>query len=413
MKTREFLLFAVVLVAAVAVTVTGCKYKVTEPLWDQPYTPPASPTITSIDPPSEATPGINTITIYGHNLVVTVPDTLTPDSTVVYFGSIAATIMSADSTRIVVYRPNTIGTDTIKVVPHNAIAVATYAPYTIDTVVERYGGFLQDLQLGAIAVDNSENLYVVESIKKLVHKVTPDGNNTVLGGGNLTTSFQPFDAVVGPDGNLYVTENNRAIDSINTAAETRTRWVQMPSGKVVRYGDFGPGGYFYTGGVRTDLCILPPNPSASSTDVKLAGSYADDEILAVRVYNGYVYVASRPYGTQDPAIIWRNQILSDNVGPRQMVIDMGATAFGDAPLTGMAFSSTGAMVIATNSQDPLLAADPATGAVTAFYKGILPPYCGGIAWSRHSTFLYLISGDTEAGQTWTVYRVDMGMTGGQ
>lgn len=413
MKTQKILLVAAMIFSTIPVFVAGCKYKVTAPLWDQPYTTPPSPSITSIEPPSEAKAGVNTITIHGHNLVVTVPDTLTPDSTVVYFGNTAASILYADSTRIVVSRPNTAGTDTIKVIPHNAISVATYAPYTIDTVVEKYGSFLEDLQLGAIAVDNSENLYVVESIKKLVHRVTPDGNNTVLGGGGLTTSYQPFDASIGPDGNLYVTQNNRSIDSINIGAETKARWVQMPSGKVVRFGDFDTGGYFYTGGIRTDLCILPPNPSTSSSGVKFAGSYASDEILAIRVYNGYVYVASQPYGTQDPAIIWRNQILSDGVAARQEVLDMSATRFGAFPITGIAFSSTGTMVIATHSQHPLLIVDQSTGAVTDLYKGIVPPYSGGIAWSKHSTYLYMISGDTEAAQTWTVYRVDMGTTGGE
>lgn len=411
MKSHKFLL--IVLFLAIPVFVAGCKYKVTEPLWNQPYTTPPSPTITSIDPPSEAKAGVNTITIHGHNLVVSVPDTLTPDSTVVYFGSVAATIINADSSSIVVNRPNTTGTDTIKVVPHNAISVATYGPYTVDAVVEQYGGFLQNLQLGAIAVDNSENLYVMESIKKLVHKVTPDGNNVVLGGGTLATSFQPFDASIGPDGNLYVTENNRSIDSINVGAETRARWVQMPSGKVVRFGDFDTGGHFYTGGVRTDLCILPPNPSTSSSGVKFAGSYATDEILAIRVYGGYVYVASQPYGTQDPATIWRNQILSDGVGPREKVLDMSATQFGAVPITGLAFSSTGTMVIATHSQYPLLMVDQSSGAVTEVYRGIIPAYGGGIAWSKSSTYLYLITGDTDTGQTWTVYRVDMGITGGK
>lgn len=411
MKANRFLLSTVLFISASLAFVSGCKYNVSQPLWDQPYKAPATPQITSVDPPSEAKPGVSTITIHGHNFIVAASDTAVSDSTIVYFGTTQADVVSMDSTTIVVLRPNLVSNScTIKVAPHNAIVEATYGPYKIDPVYESYGGFLQNLQLGGITVDGAENLYVGETTSKYIHKITPDGNNTVIG----TATNGPTDAQIGPDGNLYLTENNRKIDSVNLATNTVKTWTQLPPGKAVKVGDFGPDGYYYTGGPKTDLCIVPPNHPATLTaaQIKLAGSYATDEILAIRVYNGYVYVASRPNGTQTPAKIWRNQTIADSVGSQELVLDMGATAFASDLVTDIAFSSAGTMFIGTASvADPILIVDPATSKVDNFYKGIVPPYCNGFTWSKTSTYLYLISGNTAAAATWTVYRLDMGIPG--
>ncbi len=416
MRAYRFLTITILLISALLAFMAGCKYNVTAPLWDQPYKAPASPQITSINPASEAKAGVSTITIYGHNLVVTVPDSLVSDSTVVYFGSVQASIAAMESTAITVLRPN-LATDscTIRIVPHNAIAEAISGTYKIDPVIAQYGGFLQNLQLGAIAVDNSDYVYVIESSSLLIHKVTSNVDNTVIGGGAAVTAQTPYGAAIGPDGNLYVTEFNRSIDKVDLSAGTVAPWTKMPSGKIVKFCDFGPGGYFFAGGPKTDLCIVPPNPPATLTtaQIQLAGSYATEEILALKVFNGYVYVASRPANTTTPAIIWSNQIIGDSsVAPRQKVLDMSTTAFDSVLVTGLAFSSDGAMYIGTASVDPVLSVDPVSGKVSSFYKGIIPPYCAAMAWSKTSTYLYIISGNKSPAQTWTVYRLDMGSLGG-
>jgi len=70
------------------------------------------------------------------------------------------------------------------------------------------------------------------------------------------------------------------------------------------------------------------------------------------------------------------------------------------------------MYISTASTDPLLVVDPTSGKVDNFYKGIVPPYCAGLCWSKTSNYLYIISGNTAAAQPWTVMRIDMGVNGG-
>jgi hypothetical protein len=145
--------------------------------------------------------------------------------------------------------------------------------------------------------------------------------------------------------------------------------------------------------------------------VKTPGSYASDDILAIRVYNGYVYVASRTYGTQNPVKIWRNQIIADNLGAQELVLDFGATGeFSSRVVNDIAFSSDGVMFVATDGDDPILSFDISNQKMDIYYKGIVSPYCKRLAWGK-ANYLYLINGDATAGQTWTVYRLDMGIAG--
>ncbi|MGD8781223.1 MAG: hypothetical protein PVH88_19945 [Ignavibacteria bacterium] len=71
--------------------------------------------------------------------------------------------------------------------------------------------------------------------------------------------------------------------------------------------------------------------------------------------------------------------------------------------------STGEPLIFVNI---LLAYNLSTSEMEYFYKSILPPYVKSFAWGS-GEYIYMITGDTDAGETWTVYRVDMGITVGQ
>lgn len=391
MKRNSFLIISLLIIAAMKFF-TGCKYDVAEPMWDKEFPEAPTPAITQVNPP-QATPGINTITIQGTNLDV--------NGTMVFFDNITADIVSSSPTKIIVRRPNLV-TDSsyIKVVPNQALIVAKYGPYKIDKVLDRYGSFLDNLQLSALAVDKNENLYVVEAASRNIVKVTPDGQKSIIG---LATR-PPTDVKIGPDEKLYMPGNNRSIDIVDLNTGEVKEWLRLPAGKVVRFGDFDANGYFYTGGTRTDLVIIAPDLS-----VKSAGVYTTDEILAIRVFNGYVYVASRKAGTQESAKIWRHPIDgSGNVGTRELVLDLSTNSeFSSRLIRGLVFSENGIMFIATDSSNPILIFDPASNQLDYFYKSILPPYCKNFYWGN-GTFLYLIIGDTAAGQEWTVYRVNMG-----
>jgi hypothetical protein len=404
MKAYRFLVVADLLLAASMVVMTGCEYNVAEPQWYKPFSEPATPKITGIEPAAEARPGVNTITIRGENFGGV------PDTNVVYFDNLIAEIVATSATSVTVRRPNLV-TDscTVKLVSNKALVVAKYSPYKIDPVLERWD-FRANIVLNALAVDNTENLYVVygDSSTPRIFKVTPDGQNV---GVVARANRIPTDARFGPDGKLYLLANtSRSIDVVDLQAGTATQWLRLPSGGYVKCGDFDARGYFYVGGTRSDLIVIAPDLS-----VKSAGYYASDEIIAVRVYNSYVYVASRVPSSggepPGPASIWRHQIdASGNVGAKELVLDMSGTAFVSRTITAITFSADGTMYIATDSPDPILVANPVAGSVDYFYKSILPPYCKNFYWGR-GTYLYMLSGNSNPAQEWTVYRVDFGAAG--
>ncbi|MDZ7262761.1 MAG: IPT/TIG domain-containing protein [candidate division KSB1 bacterium] len=382
------------LLTALMVVMTGCEYDVKQPLWYQDFQNPPTPVITQIEPP-RAIAGVNTITIRGENFATP------PATNDVYFDNLPAEIVETSATSIKVRRPNLV-TDscTIKVVSSQALVVAKYGPYRIDPVMVRYGAFLENTVLSVVAVDSAENLYVVEAASLNVYKITPEGDKTII----ATVTRAPTDASIGPDGNLYLPGYSRAIEKVNLTTGVVERWTQLPAGKNVKYGDFDAQGYFYTGGTRTDLVVVPFNLATTPTS---AGFYATEEILAIRVYHGYIYVASRT--STKPAKIWRHPLdANGNVGSQELVLDMSETGeFSSRLIKAITFSANGTLYLATDSPNPLLSVDPATQTVDFFYKNILPPYCKHFSWGN-GTYLYLISGNTSPAQEWTVYRVDMG-----
>jgi hypothetical protein len=413
MKVYSFLMIVTLCVAASLAPLSGCKYDVTEPQWDKPLGTSTAATISSIEP-AVATAGVNFITINGTNFAgaidTTVIHTATTDTSIayngVYFNTLRAEVIAISSTSIKVRRPN-LATDscTVKVVPNQALVAARFGPYKITSVVERYGAFLENLPLSTVAVDAAENLYVVETGSRTVYKVTPDAQKTVV----ATAPLAPTDARIGPDGRLYLTAGNRQINAVDVQTGALKLWRNCPSGKIVRFGDFDANRYFYTGGVRTDLVIISPDST-----FKNAGVYASAEILAVRVYNGYVYVAAKNPAGQTPSTgIWRHSIAAGGtLGTGELVLNWDGTGtFSTRTIKAISFSVTGIMYIATDSPDPMLGFDLTSHSLDYFYKGIIPSYSKHFCWGGKS-YVYMIVGNTSPAQEWTVYRIDMGTTAG-
>jgi len=409
MKATRILMAAAFIAAMAFTAVVGCKYDVAEPLWDQPPGSSLITTISSIQPP-QATPGVNTITIFGTNFTGVFDTSSIHNPYVdtsftyngVFFDNMPGEVIAYTSTSVTVRRPNLASdTCTVKVAPKQALVAGRLKPYRIDPVLLRYGSFLDNVQLSAVAVDQSENVYVIEASSRTISKVTPGGNKTIL----ATAPLPPTDARIGPDGKLYLPAANRIINAVDVQTGAIRLWRRCPSGKIIKFGDFDVNGNFYGAGIRTDLVIMPPDSTFRN-----AGFYSALEVLAVRVYNRYVYVAART--GLNPATIWSHPIdSSGNVGAQELVLDMSLTGdFASRNIQAITFSANGTMYIATDAPDPILVFDPASGSLDYFYKNILPPYCKQFYWGSQ-TFIYMISGNTSPAQEWTLHRVDLGTTG--
>lgn len=400
MKNKRQYLAYLLSVLALFAFISGCKYDVTEPMWDRPYTTPATPKINSVTPASIAKAGDNYIRIYGENLVQGT------DSTLVYFGSNPVDVLYMSKDTLIIRRPGlVIDSCTIKVVPKMALVEAKYGPYQVTQVIDRYGNFLENKGLSSMVIDNTENLYIFDSLKA-VFKVTPSGAKSTIGTSGRTVT----DALIGTDGNIYYFGNNRAIDRINLATNAVARWTQLPSGKAVKFGDVAQNGYIYVGGSKTDLLGVNFNTPAT---IKPAGIYtaATDDIVSIRVHNGFVYVAYRT--TLGPVKIARHIINADGtVGAKELILDLNDFPdYSSALVTSINFDINGTMYLSLDDQNSLLIIDQATNKPDVFYKGLIRPYCKKAVYGKQN-FMYLINGDGAKGEEWTIYRVDMGANGG-
>jgi hypothetical protein len=420
MKARRFPIAALCMMVLSTTMIVGCKYDVAEPLWDKPVVPGSeTPTITSIVPADSATAGVNTIMIYGTNFTNAI-DTSTIhgasfDTTLVYNGiyfssastTVSPEIMEFSATSIKVRRPNLAADScTVKIVPTNSLLTAKFGPYKIAQVSEKYGSFLDNVPLSVVTVDKSENVYVVYTNTFVVYQVTPGGVKTKLG----SAARVPTDARVGPDGNVYLPGNNRSIEMVDVQNQTVKQWIQLPQGRIVKYGDFDANGYFYTAGTRSQLVIIAPNLSVIQT-----GLHGTDDIQGVRVYGGYVYLLVKaPTGTTPSLAIWRHSIdsvaISGRLGAAQLVLNLDGTLAASRTIKVFALSASGALYLGTDATDPLLVFDLNTSQMDYLYKGIVPPYCKYFCWGK-GNYLYLISGNATPAQEWTVYRVNVGTAG--
>jgi hypothetical protein len=430
MKIYRFLLIATLCASALIAIMTGCKYDVAEPLWNNPPSTTIAATITSIDP-AQAPAGVNYITIHGTNFSGVldstkiqsyfVDTTHSHDTTIaysgVYFNNILAEVVECSSTMLKVRRPNVASSScVIKVIPSNVLFAAKMSPYNIDAVVTSYGNFIDNVQFATVAMDNAENLYTVATSTRVITQVTPTGQKTIFTG--LATKA-PTDARVNPAGDkMYLLSTARKIDVVDLQTGSvallplPTSGNQLPSGKLPSFGDFDTSGYFYCGGVRTGIIVIPP-----SLVVPTATLYTTDNITAMRVYKGYLYVLVKP-ATGTPSLVINRHLIGTNgaLGAQEqwLVLDQTIAGTSTTTIRSMAFSANGTLYLCTNLTNPIFIVDPVTKNIDYLYKGIIPAYGGQCcSFSKQVsssvvTSLYVITGDGTTAQQYKVYQVNLG-----
>jgi hypothetical protein len=426
MKAYRLSTTALFVFASLITVLTGCSYDAAQPPWPQSPGNTSEVTITGVNPP-QALGGVNTITILGSNMLgaidsnrVTIKynDTLIVSDTTykyngVFFDNVQATVLEANSTMIKVLRPNVVSDNClIKIASDKALTVANFGPYKISAVMEPYASFVANVPLSTISTDNAGNLYVAETGTRYLWKITPNGDKTqvmtdAVGNAALVLKAVPSDLKISPvDGKLYYTTSLFPRTKYIQIVDLNSPTVNMDSitlTKNVICGDFAANGYFYTGGRKSGIQIIRPNRSLRND-----GYYANDTISNMRVFNGYLYVATR-------LGIWRHSISDTSlVGAPQQVLDLTQGMLASLPVRAFSFSADGSkMYIGTNSQYPILVADATSipipfAKVDIVYKGILPSYCKQFCFGN---YLYAIIGNTTPAVTWMVYKIDVGTTG--
>ena len=382
------LIIITLFVSVLILSMTGCEY-------DGPDPPEEKlaliPEITGIEPDS-AVAGVNYITIYGKDFTEGFED----EDNYVYFDNVLAEIVNPTTDSITVRRPDLINdTSVVKVVSYDALIVAQYSPYKITSVMERYGSFVENNRLVAIAVDDSENVYVVERFPRLVFKVPPVGDRISFAEVSTATVT---DAKIGPGGKLILMKNREIITQMDLETREETDWVNLGDIRV-SYGDFDSDGNFYVGGQESDLIVI----AAGDTTGQPIGVYADDEILCVRVYDNYVYVLAEV----SQMGIWRHSVSSDgSLGAQESVLNWSEVGdFSEYEPKYFTFSDDGTMYIGTDNTNPIMILNT-DGSQDILYKNILPSSAERLVWGTKN-YLYMLLG----GDEWNIVRIDMGAAG--
>jgi hypothetical protein len=387
MKAFKIKLFSTFFITGWILAIVGCENEIEQPLWDKGFKDSPTPVITAVSPIA-ALPGINKITITGNSFAEADSDNQ------VYFENIKAEIVEGSTTSLTVLRPNIIGdSTTIKVLCKGAIVVANYSHYKVTSVMDKFVS--SALQMDAIEIDRNENLYFIERSALEIFKVTPGGSKTKIGTARFTVSDMKF----APSGKLLlISQSSNVIDQVDITTGDRTPWVYLNT--RLGFCDFDANGNFYAGGVNRVLYAVSPD-----TSKKTISDYGTENILSLRVYNGYVYVLTAR------SVIWRNQILNanGNLGSKEKVLDLSGTGFPSSPQR-FTFSASGLLYIASSDtlQRTLVTYDLNKGQSEPVYKGIIPnsPPVR-LVWGT-GNLLYLLTG---SGLNWDILRIDIGTTG--
>ncbi|MBN1540914.1 IPT/TIG domain-containing protein [candidate division KSB1 bacterium] len=353
----------------------GCSKDRPKSLFDPDYVSQEKPTIHSVTPSGEALAAVVPITIEGAHFL---NDTAKVS---VWFNTVKAKILQASSDRIVVQSPNLVADSVaIKIAVREADRLSDPYSYRLLQSVFVVGGFNKYDDPYALTCDRHGTVYVSNAPSRL-EKVTPEGERTQfgssIGSGIRMTSVKNMK--VGPGDYLYLVSNTNYIARISVDGGDITKWATL-SASVYDL-DFLPSGSLYTGGRNAPLILVKNDASSSNV-----ADYKGYNIQAIRVFDGYVYIAAEI--TADRTVhIWRHRINADeSVGERELVFNWTEN-FGTASLLGLTFAADGTMYIGTDLMESIMVLH-SDGNFEPLYPGVLLPETYSLCWGPDE-FLYI------------------------
>jgi hypothetical protein len=288
-----------ILIFGLLILCFGCTEDPEPSLYNPNYrSPRPNPQITGVEPVDGTFAGIGEVTITGQNF------SSNPAEVVVFFDGVPGNIISTSETEILVIAPPVSGDSVIiHVRIDRAMLFAMYAPYKLEIAAGDYGGLTDISDVYGIACDQGENLYVSQGDRKIV-KITPQEDKIDY--------LTPDDGVdgfykalkIGPGGTLFAIRT-RFIYHAPAGQDTLIRIKRLAAAPTDI--DFGPNGNIYYSANRGLYVFRPDESDEEIVD------YPNINLVSVRVFNDYVYVAGKYTGfdtSQVQSGIWRNKILS-------------------------------------------------------------------------------------------------------
>ncbi|MCX7876074.1 MAG: IPT/TIG domain-containing protein [Melioribacteraceae bacterium] len=385
-----------VTIIGITILISACKEEPAPSLYQQ-LDKGATPVITSVVPDKEALAGVTEIVINGSNF------SANKDDNFVFFGTAKATVISATPTQLIVKAPALVKNALdLKIAVQGVENFSNIVKYNLLEAVGVYYNFTKAVENPiTVTVDNNENVYVY--LKDAgIRKITPDGKISNWAQKGAESFF--FDMKFGPNNVLIGTRNLRALFAVEEG-KTPSTYVTFPTGIAILALDFDAN--------KNIWCAGSGGSMFSVTPAKVTNSFTIDySVSALRVYNGYLYVAGK---SSTEEAIYRYKINSEtSLGTKEKFFDIGA-AYGlnKVNVNGIAFGNDGEMILGTNQTDAFISVK--NGVASKFYPGLILPEVKSLMWGTKKNLFYtreII--ETSSTGTVTIYytlvRVDMQKT---
>ena len=372
---------ALVLLCFVLLTLVGCKEEPPVSLYDPNAAAAATPSITSIAPPSgTALAGVTDVTITGANFSPVMQNNY------VYFDASPATVLQASATELRVTPPNVVK-DSIKV----RVAVVGSVPfsntmlYELKPAAEDVGGIESFEVPYGIACDTAGNVYVsliARGVGAGVKKITPDGVRSDFSPA-FSSSVNKWNGMkVGSGGFMYALARN-AIFRIPMAGGNAAAWAAnvIPNPGLANDLDFDASGNIWVGGSGSTVFSR-----VRVSDKNVKSFPFNGDVRSVRVYDGYVYLGALLDSVEG---VWRFRIVSpDSIGAREEYFNLTSVyGAGKGSVYAVTFAADGDMYLGTDHADGIRVVHPSKNS-EPLYPGVLQPRSLSFAWGT-GPYLYV------------------------
>jgi len=384
---RRNLLFILTGILMILCWIIACEPEYPPSVWDPNEKGKPNPVIISVDPPDSVFAIVDEITITGKNF------STVPEENLVSFDGVLSTVLSAADTQLIIKAPDKIGDSLlVKVSVIGAYLFAEYFPYKLNPIAIEYGGFDEYDNIKAIACDKDENIYVTSD--KIIYKVEPD---------SLKKEFAQLLSVgassmkIGPGGNFYYVQLTAMFRA--TPNGTSDGWYTIFPKDISDF-DFDDSGNLYAGGVNGSIYGVDIENKVANELVH----YDSIKISSVRVFNGYLYFASKYIGSDTNHVkngIWRNKIVSGTLSTNEQYLIWDD--YDDSEINAITFAADGDMYISSTGDDCITVFS--NGELSPLYEGAIYPDTKRICWGN-GNYLYAIRRKSDLASQ-SVVRINM------
>lgn len=385
-QKQTFYLTIIIILAAI---IYGCNQEPAPSLF-QVEPKGSTPVVSAIIPANEALAGVTDVTISGSNF------STVKEENFVFFGTMQATVLQASSTSLIVKAPKLIQNNLdVKIAVKGVEDFSNIVKYNLLEAVGVYYAFAKGVDDPmTVAVDKNENVFVYLKDKG-IKKISPAG---------VLSDFAPkggesffFDMKVGPNNIIYGTRNLRGIFQSEEGKASST-FVLFPTGISMVALDFDESKNIWAGGSGGKIF--------SATQTKDTASFpVDYAVSAMRVYNGYLYVAGKKDSEE---AIYRYKINSNkSLGTKEKYFDIGANyGLGKVQIGSMAFAENGDLILGTDLTDSFNLV-VSGGTATPIYPGLINPYARSMSWGTKKNLFYVREYSDAGAIVHSLVRVDM------